>query len=159
MMTFRRHVSGFVIGTIAVALAACGESGNQIATSTVQMHFDRPTNFFDAPFPSDDLITANGTIDISAFPNPQVVPLVDLAKQMIDGQAKGFASEGGIFFTTTNPIDAAKLPTMAESITASSSVMLVNVTSASPDYLKPVPIEVTFVADGGPFGAPNLIGI
>jgi pimeloyl-ACP methyl ester carboxylesterase len=148
-----------VIGAIVVASAACDESGNQIPTNTVQMHFDRPNTFFDAPFPSDDLIKSDGTIDISAFPNPQVVPLVDLAKQMIDGQAKGFASEGGIFFTTTGTIDLLQLPTMAQSITASSSVMLVNVTKTSPDYLKPVPIEVTFTVDGGPFGAPNLLGM
>lgn len=159
MMNLRNHVSGFVIGAIALALASCGESGNQIPITTVQMHFDRPTSFFDAPFPSDDLKNADGTVHVSAFPNPSLVPLVDLAKQMVDGKAKGFASEGGVFFATTGAIDAARLPSMAASITSSSSVMLVDVTKTSADYAKPVPILVTFTADGGPFGAPNLIGI
>jgi hypothetical protein len=149
---------GFIL-LAALALASCDESGNQIPMVTVQMHFDRPTNFFDAPFPSDDLMNANGTVNVTAFPNPSLVPLVDLAKQMVDGQAKGFASEGGIFFTTTDAIDPTRLPTMAQSITSSSSVMLVNVTKSSIDYLKPVPLEVTFTTDGGPFGAPNLLGM
>jgi pimeloyl-ACP methyl ester carboxylesterase len=51
------------------------------------------------------------------------------------------------------------MPTMATTITPASPVFLMNVQSGSPDYLKRVPIKVSFEADGGPFGAPNMLSL
>ena len=155
----RSATARLVTGTLACAASmACGGSYLVTPPVTVQMHFDRPSSFYDAPFPSDDLRNADGTPNVAGFPNPSVIGLVDQVKA-IAGRAHGFSTSSAVYFTTTAPIDPSKLPTMAESVTPQSSVMLVSVDPSAPDYLKPYPIQVTFEADGGPFGAPNLLAM
>ena len=155
----QRAAARLVIGALACAASvACGGSNLVAAPVTVQMHFDHPMSFYDAPFPSDNLRNADGTPDISGFPNPSQIGLVDRVKA-IAGQAHGFSTSSAVYFTTTAPIDPSKLPTMAASITPTSSVMLVGIQKDAPDYGKHYPLEVTFDPDGGPFGAPNLLAM
>lgn len=149
------------IGTLALACgaaAACGGSYVLPPSVTVQMHFERATSLYDAPFPSDDLENADGTENVAAFPNPSVVGLVDKVKALA-GTAHGFSTTSAVYFTTTGALDPSKLPTMQESLAADASVVLVSVQKDAPDYLKPYPLTVTFDADGGPFGAPNLLAL
>jgi hypothetical protein len=122
------------------------------------MHFDRPLTFYDAPFPSDDLRTAAGAIDLSKFPNPSGAALMNEAVALAS-QATGFAVSGGVFFQTTAPLSATSLPDRAGSVAASADVYLVSVDGASPDVGVKYPVEVAFAADGGPFGAPNLLSL
>lgn len=146
------------MGAIACAAStACGGSYLLTPPNTVQMHFDRPASFYDAPFPSDDLYEPS-TGPYVEFPNPSLIALVERAKALA-AQANGFSTSSAIYFTTTAPIDPSTLPTMAESVTLQSSVLLVSVERDSPDYLKPYPLTVTFDVDGGPFGAPNLLAM
>jgi pimeloyl-ACP methyl ester carboxylesterase len=148
----------------SIAFAACSstplqpEAKHFVPTSgTVNMLFQR-AGFYDAPFPSDDLVRSDGTIAIDAFPNPAGIPLVTMTKAMA-GTSHGFALEGAVFFTLTAPVSTAKLPTMADTVSASASVFLMNVGSTSPDYLKRIPLKVQFEIDGGPYGAPNLLSL
>jgi len=138
-------------------LASC--SGSHAADPvTVNMHFERAA-FYDAPFPSDDLVQPDGTIAIGGYPNPDPVALVDDAKALVAGSAHGFAENGGVFFSLTGAIDPGALPDMPTSVTAQASVFLVGVTQSAPDYLKRYPVDVRFEADGGPFGAPDLLSL
>jgi hypothetical protein len=123
---------------------------------TINMLFQR-ASFYDAPFPSDDLVKSDGTIAIGGFPNPSNIPLVIMTKAMA-GALHGFAEEGAVFFSATAAIEGV-MPTMAATVSAGASVALVNVETTSPDYLKPIPLEVQFVTDGGPYGAPNLLSL
>lgn len=121
------------------------------------MHFER-ASFYDAPFPSDDLVKPDGTISVDGFPNPNKISLVDMAR-VLAATENGFAEEGAVYFSTTAPVDASVLPDYAESITPSAHAFLVGVQKGSPDYLHRVPVTVRFEADGGPFGAPNLLSL
>jgi len=134
-----------------------GQSTAPVSTHIVNMQFER-ASFYDAPFPSDDLVKADGTINVDGFPNPNDTSLVVMAKQLAAG-THGFAEEGAVYFTLSDAVDASLLPDMAASVKPGANVMLVNVTPKSPDYLKPVPITVRFDADGGPFGAANLLSL
>jgi hypothetical protein len=128
-------------------------------TNTVSMRFDR-TTLYDAPFPSDDLIGPDGTVSIASFPNlpqPDTITIVDQMKQMVDGQSRGFAEEGAVFFSLGGAAKPVNLPDMATSVTPQASVFLMDVTPGSPSYLQRAPVTVRFDADAGPFGAPNML--
>ncbi len=148
----------------SIAFAACSSTPLQPdakpfvpAGGTVNMLFQRDS-FYDAPFPSDDLRQGDGTIAIDGFPNPSDIPLVTMTKGMAR-TAGGFALEGAVYFTLTATVSAAKLPTMADTVSASASVFLMNLEPTSPDYLKRIPLKVQFELDGGPYGAPNLLSL
>jgi hypothetical protein len=136
------------------ALGACDSSATVVRT--VNMHFER-ANFYDAPFPSDDLVRADGTIDIDGFPDPDGIQLVEEGRQLIKTDAHGFAASGGVFFTLSDAIDPSVLPALAATSVTGSSVALVGVTKTAPDYLRRYPVQLHFDPDGGPFGAPNLV--
>ena len=131
-----------------------GDSG---ATVLVNMHFGRSSGFYSAPFPSEDLRSADGTIAIGAFPNPNQIQLVQLVTSMVATDVHGFGQTSGVFFSLTDAIDPTALPDLAGSIAPAATVFLVGVDAASPDFMQRYPAHVAFVADGGPFGAPNLL--
>jgi pimeloyl-ACP methyl ester carboxylesterase len=143
----------------ALVASSCSPTPKPAAPGVeVRMVFDRP-DLYAAPFPSDDLRRDDGTIDLSGFPNPSNIALVTQSTALLARDARGFATTGGVFFSLTGAIDRARLPTMAESITPTASVFLVGIDDAATDYLKRYPIDVAFEADGGPFGAPNLLSL
>jgi hypothetical protein len=129
-----------------------------VGTTQVQMHFDRSGGFYDAPFPSDDLRASDGTINLNAFPNPYAISLIDQAKSLASQQG-AFATSGGVFFQATAAVDPASLPDVNASITASASAFLVAIDPGAPDYLKRIPVQATYEADAGPFGALNMVAL
>jgi hypothetical protein len=154
------------LGPIA---ASCGGSRpaptNTIDTNTVNisvnMHFER-ASFYDAPFPSDDLVRADGSVAIPGFPNmpePDTVALVTQMTQMVGTSAHGFAEEGAVYFTVDGAAVPVDLPDMATSLSPAASVFLLGVTPGAPDYLHRYPVTVRFDADGGPFGALRMLSI
>jgi hypothetical protein len=139
---------------LALALAGCGAG----ADATIAMSFAR-ASFYDAPFPSDDLRRADGTVDVSKIPNPNHVDFIDQALGLIARDAHGFSLAGGVFLRASAPLDGTTLPDVDHSITADASVFLVAVDASSPDFLRRVPLDIAFTADGGPFGDRNLLAL
>ena len=137
---------------LLLALAGC--SAND---TTLAMSFDRAA-FWDAPFPSDDLRRADGTIDLSRFPNPTNIDFVEQLRALIGRDARGFALAGGVFFRASAAIDPASLPDVTRSIAADAPVFLVGL-DAGPDFLRRIPVDVAFTADAGPFGDRNLLSL
>jgi hypothetical protein len=131
-------------------VAACGTSAAPVPQTAVLMDFTRP-GFFDAPFPSDDLVGADGTVRIDGFPNPIDRPLIRQAKDLLAG-AHGFSLAGAVFFRLTGA--PGPLPSTATSVTAGSPVFLVKLDDGSR-----TPLETSFAADPGRYGAPNLLAL
>jgi hypothetical protein len=144
------------LGLLLVVLSCASPSGS--AGVSVRMHFDR-AGLFDAPFPSDDLVRDDGTIAIDAFPNPGGVLVVEQGKALLASDARGFAENGGVFFTLSGAIDPDRLPDVAATTSATASAFLVGVTPGEPDYLVRYPVTVRFEVDGGPFGAPDMLSM
>jgi hypothetical protein len=140
----------------AVALVACGTSPRPAAVG-IAMSFFRGSSFYDAPFPSDDLLV-DGTVDISALPDPEQ-PMLMLQTRALLAGVDGFARAGAVFLQATDAIDPTTLPTLASTISPGASVELVSVDASAADYLQPHPVDVEVLADGGPYGAPNLLSI
>jgi hypothetical protein len=163
-MLFRVSARAVVLGAAALTCGCSHSPSDQPApkapapagTTEVMMSFARSNGFYDAPFPSDDLRASDGTINLNAFPNPYNVSLMVQAKALAS-QLGTFATSGGVFLQTTAAVDPTSLPDVNTSITAKASVFLLAVDPAAPDYLKRIPVEATFEADAGPFGALNLV--
>jgi hypothetical protein len=137
---------------VGVALAACSSSGTELS-----MTFSRGA-FYDAPFPSDDLRGADGRVDLARIPNPTHPTLMEQALDLL-ARVDGFAQTGAIYFRASAALDPRSLPDLAESTRASASVFLVSIDPTRDDYLRRRPIDVAFLSDGGPFGAPNLLAL
>jgi hypothetical protein len=125
---------------------------------TVRMSFER-ASLYDAPFPSDDLVRDDGSIAIGAFPNPGSIPIVDMGKALLASDARGFAENGGVFFTLSGAIDPVMLPDLRATMAPSAAAFLVGVTPGAPDYLTRYPVTVRFELDGGPFGARDMLSM
>jgi hypothetical protein len=137
---------------VVLVCSACAEEGPTIATL-----YDRSDGLYSAPFPSDDLRLPGGRIDLSKFPNPHRVELIDQAIALLDRDNQGFALSGAIYFRTLAPVDPASLPSLQASVAPGASVFLIGVGGS--DRGTRHPIDVAFLADGGPFGDANLLSL
>ncbi len=90
--------------TVLLAAAGCSPA-TPAASTTIAMDFTRP-GWWDAPFPSDDLRRTDGTVDLSRFPNPDQVQMIDEAEALL-ADAHGFAQAGAIYFRASAPLDPA----------------------------------------------------
>ncbi|HEX6837887.1 MAG TPA: hypothetical protein VF334_15015, partial [Polyangia bacterium] len=121
---------------LLLALAGC--SANE---TTIAMSFARAGSLYDAPFPSDDLRRDDGTVDLSKFPNPTGVDLVEQMRALVTRDARGFALAGGVFFRASAALDPASLPDAARSVAADAPVFLVGL-DAGPDFMRRIPVDV-----------------
>ena len=137
---------------LALWAVACGDDGGEPVT--VKMDFSRVV-FYDAPFPSDDLIAADGTVDLSAFPNPDDILIVNDILGRLDGRATGFGTTSTILLPLTGAVDPETLPSVTDSTSPATHVFLLSVDPNAPDYLDRYPVKVVYEADGAPFGPPG----
>ena len=156
-MTPARAQTGRYVVWVLVALS-CNHAVAPVAGTQLRMTFERRGDFYATPFPSDDLRRADGTIELTRFPNPNDVELVNQTTGML-ADARGFAVSGGVFFSLDGPLDPAKLPALAATAAPGAKVFLVNVDAASPELGRRQPVELSFAPDGGPFGAKNLLAL
>jgi dienelactone hydrolase len=109
------------------------------------------TGFYDAPFPSDHRRLADGRIDLGRFPT-QGVPLVAQIAALAAGR-EGFGLTSAVFFRLGAAVEG-PLPDLAASREPGSPVFLVDLATGVRH-----PVTVQLSADGGRFGAPNLLAV
>lgn len=152
-----------LVGLAGLESAACSKSDavppSSAATVSVRMQFERASDFYSAPFPSDDLLSSDGRVHLDRFPNETGIAVVKQATTMIEADAHGFALGGGAFFGLTGAVDARTFPDLAGSVGKDASVFLVGIDEASPDFGQRKPVTVAFEADAGPFGSTNLLSV
>jgi hypothetical protein len=134
-------------------LSAC--SPREIEGTQAFMKFSRGSNVWNAPVPSNDLILADGHIDVSGFPNTSNNNFVGGMLSVIENDARGFSPAAAIMFRFTGPLGT--LPDLAGSQTG--PVLLVSVDPDGNDYLTRYPVRAEFLRDGGPFGAANMLAL
>ncbi len=83
---------------LCVIISACGGTADP---GGVYFELDAPKDtgetFWDAPFPSDLRLTADGTPELTGFPNPRNAPIVE--KLLVDARArKGFPEMPVVYF-------------------------------------------------------------
>ena len=85
-------------------LGACGDDGGPGKTAYFDLDaFDTPATFWDLPFPSDLRLAASGTPDLTGFPNPRNVPILN-ALLSVDADRLGWPTMPAIYVRFTAPV-------------------------------------------------------
>lgn len=115
-------------------------------------------DLYAAPWPDERLRGADGTIDMSSFPNPFSVRITDQLLALLEG-AEGFGLSSTVYFPLAAPIAASSLPDVRGSLDPGASVFLIDVDPSSDERGTRWPVDASFALDPGPFGVPNLLGV
>ena len=135
---------------LTAALAACGGDPDPEVGSTVFFDLDGdialPETFFDFPFPSDLRLKADGTADVTGFPNPKDIEIVaDLTR--LAGEHPGFPVMPVAYFRFTEPL-APRSEQDVIAAEAGAPVMLVDVDPDSPERGRLFPaVALTLIVD------------
>lgn len=149
---------------LAITLASCDSTSTSDAGADAGIGLARPRveyaspALWDAPWPDERLRRADGTVDVSSFPNPRRTAIVEQILAVLS-DASGFGTSSAIYFPLEAAIDPASLPDVHESIETEASVFLVDVDPESPDRGARQPIVARFDVDPGRFGVPNLLSL
>lgn len=138
-------------------LVSCTPAPPPEPSSDVTAVMDYEGRFFDAPYPAQGRLRADGTIDISGFPGPDLA----LKQKVIDGLGQfgeGFGRSTAFWFRLSGPIDVATLPQKpADAASLDSAVYLVDVDESSPEKGRLIPLEVQFKAEQETYSPKNLL--
>lgn len=122
-------------GTSTTPSGSIGTQALWVAPASLTQLSD--THFYDHPWPSDVRRDPDGTIHVAGFYNPHLVPLLDTYISETKGLLAGFSPTAAMYLRFTGDIDPSTLPAdPPHSVTATSSVQLVNVDPKSPDHGK-----------------------
>ena len=138
----------------SLLLAACG--GSEAIPGT-QARFELGATLWDGPMPGAHLRDAEGRVRLRGLPNPLGIRLVTDLRRLIERDADGFAVSATVYFPFDGALDPESLPEVAETLDAEGAVQVIDVDPDSPERGRRFPLEVGFLADGGPFGAPDLL--
>jgi len=153
-MQFRACVLLTILG-----VAACGDDGGTPAGPDVAFELDAEltgAQFFDAPFPSDLRVDADGTQAYGGFPNKNNAPIVAQLLALADARKGAPMMPIGYFrFTRELPVRAVDDVIAAD---AAAPILLVNVDADSPERGALVPVVAkTFSPDD--FALAFLLGV
>ena len=158
-----RRIRLFTVLALMTALAALGchsgsgDGGPPGAAVRAYFSLDETAGFFDLPFPFDYRRTPQGGLDLSGFPNPWEVALLDRYFGVISG-VDGFSLNAALYVRFSGPIDTASLPgTPAESLENSSPVFLINVDPLSPEIGRRHPLDLKYLPDSGTYYDDHLL--
>ncbi len=152
---------------LALLLVACradkgaGETGTPAPAPAVRaiVDPDRPEHFFDAPFPDDARLDAEGRPDLTGFP----AAATELGGDILGGwagrleqTAHGFANHGAVYFRFTGTPPFLDADTGRTTGAADDPIVLVDAGTG-----ERLPLEYRFVADpgGDPFYAENTLAV
>lgn len=153
--------AGLVLLLLGADGGGCGSSATPPVDRGTTIRFDlgASSDFYASPFPSEHRRKADGHIGLDGFPNPENIGLVSQIVDIVERDADGFGTTSGVFFTVTSALDPKSLPDMRTTLTPTSSVLLMSVDAKAVDRGVRYPVDVSFMEDGGPFGAPNLLAL
>jgi len=121
------------------------------------MSFDPDGDFWASPLPGDHRL--DGTVDLSGFPNPDTMPVIDDLVALLDGVATGFGTTSPLHVPFDGALPATGWPDAQGSLAEDSPVWLVDVDPESPEQGRRFPLEVVAVDDGGPAGPSDALAV
>lgn len=137
------------LASVAVLLAGCPEETTErtVSTSAPMLDATLATSFWDLPWPSDARLTASGTPDMAAFPNPGDANLLNLYFDYTAEQLDGFGNSAPVYFRFDGPVT---LPAWDEAAIEASRdclgpVRILDVDPDSPGYGTCLPARWEFI--------------
>lgn len=121
------------VAMVAMTAVACGSAG-----TAMPVYAPSPDVLEDAPWPSDDRLV-DGTLDLTGFPNPDGIGLLDEYLAVADA-LPGWGPSSPIYVPFETLPDESLLPSPTESVDPESGLLLVNLEPDSPDYATAVPV-------------------
>ena len=140
------------LALLAVVLLSCGPAATGYVERATQVRFETTSDdFWALPLPSQFRMKADGSLDLERFPGKRTA----LANMWIQAAQKrvrgGWATTGGIFFTTTGAVDPSTL--------TESSAYLVDIDDASPEVGRHFPLTYEFTPNAGTLNPPNMLAL
>lgn len=129
--------------------APLGASGTQVL-----MDYTLAGGFYSAPFPDDARLDARGRARLAGFPNTTGAALVDASIALIERDTTGFSTTAALYFTLDAPLAPQVEQGPEASLEPGAPVSLIELETGAR-----LPISVHFDADGGAFGAPQLLSL
>ena len=139
---------------IPLLLAACEPP----PTGPRPMYEPGSEELFDAPWPTDARVLDDGTIDVTGFPNPNELPLVDRYIGVAAEQG-GYGTNSPIYLRFNGRIDESRLPTPAESQLEDSALVLVDIDPDSPHWGERFPVRWHFQTTETVYQPENLLAV
>jgi hypothetical protein len=119
---------------------------------------DGKETFFDHPWPSDFRKDPDGFVRFSGYPNPLDGPAIGVYIDSLAGVLDGFSPVAAGFLRFTVPLDPATLPpTPKDALDPGSSVQLIDVDPASPEFEQRKLVSLLFRAEEGVYWPPNTL--
>ena len=148
-MTTRVSLSAVLCAAALVSLGACQESlvvsnpDPVLVPVTPIYDPSRPTHYFDYPFPTDELLTADGTPDLTGYPvigTDVALPVVDGWRTRVESVAQGFGNNTAAYFRFSGVLP---VPTTTDGSPYDSLLMV------DMDTGELLPLDVQFITDPG----------
>lgn len=157
-MRRRPSLHGLLAATLvgATLLAACGDDGGESAAAFDLDGELAGSTFFDAPFPSDLRLDADGTLAYAGLPNVGGNALINQLRALADGRVG--APTMPVAYLRFDVEVPAHVPTDVIAADPTASILLVDVDPASPEHGRLFPVVAqTFGPDD--MAVPHLLGV
>ncbi len=137
---------------LVMLAAACGDDGGPT------VHFElgatsSPETFWDFPFPSDLRLAADGAPDMTGFPNPRNVPILEDLLTLVPDR-RGWPAMATAYFRFTAPIPTTSL----DVVLVDGPLYLVDIDAESPELGTKYPIVAKSLAKDG-YVATDMLAI
>ena len=135
--------------TAVASLAACQDdvvvsNPDPVLVPVIPIYdASRPTHYFDYPFPSDELLTEDGTPDLTGYPvlgTDVALPVIDGWRTRVESVAQGFGNNTAAYFRFSGPLP---VPPTTDG-TPYDPLLLVDM-----DTGELIPLQTKFVTDPG----------
>lgn len=114
--------------------------------------------FFDLPWPLDARRNANGSVDLTGFPNPKNKKFIKNGIELVTNETHGASPTGAIYFRFDAPVNA-PVDDPAASLAPGSPVLLVDIDPASPDRLTRNPVRLALTTKSDSVRPANLLQV
>lgn len=101
---------------------------------------EAPVGFYDAPWPSDRLRDADGTIALANFPDPSTVDLVETYLSRAEA-LDGFGTSSPMYVPFHGPVPVERLPSPAASLRDDATVFLIDIDPRSAGWGQRIPLR------------------
>ena len=139
-----------------VLAAGCGGDDQPGSTAyfDLQGSISEPATFWNFPFPSDLRLAASGAPDLTGFPNPRNVPILNALISVV-GERRGWPTMPAAYVRFTQPVPER---TIANVIPAGDpAVVLIDIDPASPELGSTYPLVAATLPED-PYVPSNLVG-
>lgn len=142
-----------VFTLLATLLTACSSNSGSSSSADAPLGDQHPLmqpstgRLFDLPWPNDLRRDESGRLDLQGFPGADDNAIIAMAISLGSEATYGFSTNSAIYFSLSQALDESSLPSVEETLSAGSNLVLINLQPSSERYLEQVPLISRFFRD------------